>query len=350
MIRMSKEDTMRRSTLAALMLALAMLPVPGAAQTVTLKLSHFVPPVAPPHATFLAPWAAKVEKDSGGKLKVQIFPSMQLGGTPPQLIDQIRDGVVDIGWTVVGYTAGRFPKTEVMEVPFLHTNARSTTLALQDYYEKHLREEYKDYHVLLLHVHGGALVHANKPIVKLEDYKGLKIRTPNRGGSVFLRGVGASPVGAPVPEVPQMLSKGVIEGALLPYEIANPLKVHELVKFHSEFAGPMPRIGTTVFLFGMNKKKYESLPPDLKKVIDDNSGRHIAEMAGVNWDNIEKPGKEAAQKAGNQFPMMPVAEVDRVRAAVKPEIEKFLKELSAAGFDANALYADAQALLAKYAK
>ena len=341
---------MTRWMLAALLTIAAALPVPAAAQTITLKLSHFVPPVAPPHATFLAPWAAKVEKESGGRLKIQIFPSMQLGGTPPQLVDQIREGVVDIGWTVVGYTAGRFPKTEVMEVPFLHTSARATTLALQDYYEKHLRDEYKDYHVLLLHVHGGALVHASKPITKLEDYRGLKIRTPNRGGSVFLRGVGANPVGAPVPEVPQMLSKGVIDGALLPYEIANPLKVHELVKHHSEFAGPMPRIGTTVFLFGMNKAKYESLPADLKKVIDANSGRNIAEMAGVNWDNIEKPGKEAAQKAGNNFPMMPVSEVDRVRAAVKPEIDKFLKELSAAGFDANTLYADAQALLAKYAK
>lgn len=341
---------MKRWILIALMLASPALATPAAAQTVTLKLSHFVPPVAPPHATFLAPWAAKVEKESGGRIKVQIYPSMQLGGTPPQLIDQIRDGVVDIGWTVVGYTAGRFPKTEVMEVPFLHTSARATTLAVQDFYDKHLRDEYKDYHVLLLHVHGGALVHASKPIVKLEDYKGLKIRTPNRGGSVFLRGVGANPVGAPVPEVPQMLSKGVIDGALLPYEIANPLKVHELVKYHSEFAGPQPRIGTTVFLFGMNKKAYESLPPDLKKIIDANSGRHIAEMAGQNWDNIEKPGKDAAAKAGNTFPIMPAVEVERVRAAVKPEIDKFLKELSAAGFDANALYADAQALLAKYAK
>ena len=341
---------MTRWICTALLLMAAALPVPVAAQTVTLKLSHFVPPVAPPHATFLAPWAAKVEKESGGKLKVQIFPSMQLGGTPPQLIDQIKDGVVDIGWTVTGYTAGRFPRTEVMEVPFLHTNARGTTLALQDYAEKHLQDEYKDYHVLLLHVHGGALVHASKPITKLEDYKGLKIRTPNRGGSVFLRGVGASAVGAPVPEVPQMLSKGVVDGALLPYEIANPLKVHELVKYHSEFAGPQPRIGTTVFLFAMNKKKYESLPADLKKVIDDNSGRKIAEMAGVNWDNIEKPGKDAAAKAGNSFPVMPVAEVDRVRAAVKPEIDKFLKELSGAGFDANALYGEAQALVNKYSK
>ncbi|HEX9747937.1 MAG TPA: TRAP transporter substrate-binding protein, partial [Methylomirabilota bacterium] len=244
----------------------------------------------------------------------------------------------------------RFPKTEVMEMPFLHTNALGTTLALQDYFEKHLQDEYKDYHVLLLHVHGGALVHAGKPIVKLEDYKGLKIRTPNRGGSVFLRAVGANPVGAPVPEVPQMLAKGVVDGALLPYEIANPLKVHELVKYHSEFAGPQPRIGTTVFLFGMNKKRYESLPADLKKVIDANSRRNIAQMAGQNWDNIEKPGKDAARKAGNNFPVMPLAEVERVRAAVKPEIDKFLKDLSAGGFDANALYLEAQALVKKYTK
>ena len=342
---------MKRMLVAALVLALFGLAAPAAAQTVTLKLSHFVPPVAPPHATFLKPWADKVEKASGGRLKVQIYPSMQLGGTPTQLVDQIKDGVVDLGWTLPGYTAGRFPRTEVIEIPFLHTNALGTTLALQDYAEKYLKDEYKDYHVILLHVHGGTLVHASKPILKLEDYKGLKIRTANRAGSVYLRAVGATAIGAPVPEVPQMLSKGVIDGALIPYEIARPLKVHELVKYHSELAGPQPRLGTSVFLFAMNKAKYESLPADLKKVIDDHSGRHIAAWAGQNWDDIEKGGKEAAVKAGNKFPIMPVAEVERVRAAVKPEVDKFLKELSTAGdFDANAAYADAQALVKKYTK
>jgi TRAP-type C4-dicarboxylate transport system substrate-binding protein len=341
---------MKRLSIAAVILALAGLSSPGAAQEVTLKLSHFVPPVAPPHATFLAPWAAKVEKASGGRLKIQIYPSMQLGGTPPQLVDQIKDGVVDIGWTLPGYTTGRFPRTEIMEVPFLHTSALATTLALQDYAEKYLRDEYKDYHVLLLHAHGGTLIHASKPILKLEDYRGLKIRTPNRAGSVYLRAVGANAVGAPVPEVPQMLQKGVIDGAFLPYEIANPLKIHELVKYHSELAGSRPRPSTSVFLFAMNKKKYESLPADLRKVIDDHSGRHIAAWAGQNWDDIEKPGKEAARKAGNHFPVMPPAEVERVRAAVKPEIDKYLKDLSAAGFDAGAAYAEAQALVDKYTK
>lgn len=339
-----------RPIIAALVIALATLASPAVAQEVTLRLSHFVPAVAPPHATFLAPWAEKVEKASGGRIKVQIYPSMQLGGTPNQLVDQIKDGVVDLGWTLPGYTAGRFPKTEIVELPFLHTTALATTLALQDYYEKHLRDEYADYHVILLHAHGGTLVHASRPIQKLEDYRGLKIRTPNRGGSVYLRSVGATPIGAPVPEVPNMLSKGILDGALLPYEIARPLKIHELVRYHSELAGPQPRPGTSVFLFGMNRKKYESLPADLRKVIDDHSGRRIAAWAGQNWDDIEKPGKEAAQKAGNQFPVMPPAEVERVRAAVEPEIDRFLKELAGGRFDARALYTEVQALIRKYTK
>jgi TRAP-type C4-dicarboxylate transport system substrate-binding protein len=328
---------------------LAALALPAAAQE-TLKMHHFVPPKAPPSSRFMMPWAERVAKSSGGKIKVELYPAMQLGGTPPQLVDQVRDGVVDLTFTLPGYTADRFPRTEVFEVPFLHTHAGATAQALQDYYDKYLKEEYAAYKVILLYTHDGAVISANKPIASLADFKGMKIRTANRGGSVFLRGVGASPVGAPVPEVPQMLSKGVIDGALLPYEIANPLKVHELVKFHSEFAGAQPRIGTSVFLFGMNRKAYEGLPADLRKVIDANSGRHIAEMAGQNWDNIEKPGKDAAVKAGGQFPVMPAAEVERVRAAVKPEIDKFLKELSAAGFDAAALYAEAQALIAKHSK
>ena len=131
---------MKRALITILALTLLGLSTPVSAQPITLKLSHFVPPVAPPHATFLAPWAEKVEKASGGRLKIQIYPSMQLGGTPPQLVDQIKDGVVDIGWTLPGYNAGRFPRTEVMEVPFLHTNALGTTLALQDYFEKHLQD------------------------------------------------------------------------------------------------------------------------------------------------------------------------------------------------------------------
>jgi TRAP-type transport system periplasmic protein len=326
---------------------LAALSLPAGAQE-TLKIHHFVPPKAPPSARFMIPWSQKVEKESGGKMKFQLFPSMQLGGTPPQLVDQVRDGVADFVFTLPGYTADRFPRTEVFEVPFLHTNALATAQAMQDYYDKYLQEEYKDFHVILLYTHDGAVISANKPIQSLADFKGLKIRTANRGGGVFLRGVGANPVGSPVTEIQTMLTKGVIDGVLLPYEIMPAFKIHELVHNHITLAGPQPRIGTSVFAYLMNKKRYEGLAPDLKKVIDNNSGRHIAKWAGQTWREVEQPGMNAAKKAGNKFISIPQSEVAKIRVAVKPEIDKFLAELSKPGFDAAKAYQDAQAMVAKY--
>ena len=318
------------------------------AQEVTLRLHHYLPPAAFPHARFLAPWAEKVERESNGRIKVQIYPAMALGGTPLQLVDQLRDGVVDIIWTVPGFTAGRFPRTEIFELPFVHTNAVAATMALQDYQAKHLRDEYADYQVLLMHTNDGLLVFANKPVRRIEDYAGMKVRTPSRAGSVFLRAVGATPVGAPVNEVPQMLSKGVIDGALLSYEIALPLKAHQLTRNQSEFAGPQPRIMAPVFLFAMNKQTYAKLPDDLKRVIDANSGRNLARAAGETWIEIERIGKVAAQKEGNTLPVMEANEVERVRAAVRPEIDKFLTELGGRGIDAKQLYDDARAMVQQH--
>ncbi len=338
-----------RKVIAPLVVAGLAAALPAAAQE-TFKIHHFVPPKAPPSARFMMPWADKVEKESGGRLKFQLFPSMQLGGTPPQLVDQVRDGVVDFTFTLPGYTADRFPRTEVFEVPFLHTNALATAQAMQDYYEKYLVEEYKDYHVILLYTHDGAAVHVSRPIMKLDDFKGLKIRTANRGGGVFLRGVGATPVGSPVTELQQMLSKGVIDGVLLPYEIVPAFKIQELVKNHVDLAGPQPRIGTSVFAFLMNKKRYDALPADLKKVVDANSRRNIAAWAGKTWQEVEQPGINAAKAGGNKFMTIPSAEVAKIRAAVKPEIDKFLAELSKPGFDAAKAYSDAQQMVAKYSK
>jgi len=309
-----------------------------------------VPPKAPPSARFMMPWAEKVTKAAGGKIKIDLYPTMQLGGTPPQLVDQVRDGVVDLTFTLPGYTADRFPRTEVFEVPFLHTHAAATAQALQDYYDKYLTEEYSAYKVILLYTHDGAVISANKPINSLADFKGMKIRTANRGGGAFLRGVGATPVGSPVTEIQTMLTKGVIDGVLLPYEIVPAYKIHELVANHVTLSGDQPRFGTSVFAVLMNKKRYDALSPDLKKAFDDNSGRHIAKWAGETWEEVEKPGMAMAQKAGNKFITIPQGEVAKIVAAVRPEIDKFLAQLSRPGFDAAKAYADAQQMVAKYSK
>jgi len=328
---------------------LAALSLPAGAQE-TLRMHHFVPPKAPPSARFMMPWAERVVKSSGGKIKIDLYPAMQLGGTPPQLVDQVRDGVVDLTFTLPGYTADRFPRTEVFEVPFLHTHAGATAQALQDYFDKYLKEEYGAYKVILLYTHDGAVISASKPVMSLADFQGLKIRTANRGGGVFLRGVGATPVGSPVTEIQTMLTKGVIDGVLLPYEIMPAFKIHELVHNHITLSGAQPRIGTSVFSVLMNKKRYDALSAELKKAIDDNSGRHIAKWAGETWEDVEKPGMAMAQKAGNKFMQIPAGEVDKIRKAVQPEIDKFLAELSKPGFDAKAAYADAQKMVAKYSK
>ena len=150
-----------RKTLGAAALAGAVL-LGGAAapaQDVTLRIHHFLPPPAPVPANFITPWAEKVEQESGGRIKVEIYPTMQLGGKPPALYDQARDGVVDIVWTLTGYTPGRFPGTEAFELPFMPANAEATSQAAWKFYEKYLTDEFKDVQLIAVHTHGPGLLH-----------------------------------------------------------------------------------------------------------------------------------------------------------------------------------------------
>ncbi|MEH6753418.1 MAG: TRAP transporter substrate-binding protein [Alphaproteobacteria bacterium] len=319
-------------------------------QEITLRMHTFIPPVANPGKTFLAPWAKKIEADSNGRLKIQPFWAMQLGGKAPQLLDQVRDGVVDIVWTLPGFSPGRMPEVEPFELPFVHRDALSTALALQDYQDKHLGTALAPYKPLLLHSHQGFLFQTKDPVRKMEDLKGMKIRAASRAGVWLLESLGATGVGLPLPQIPAALSKGVINGVTLPYEIAPAVKTPELVNYFSSLAGPQPRLGTNVFTFLMNKDSYDKLPADLQKVIDDNSGRNIARAAGQNWVDVEVPGRKAVEaKAKNQFYVIPEAEVNRMRAASEPVFTRWYNEVSKSGLDGPAMVRDAREMIAKYA-
>jgi TRAP-type C4-dicarboxylate transport system substrate-binding protein len=175
----------------------------AAQQTVTLRLHQFLPAKAPVPNNFIAPWAKKVEEDSKGRIKIELYPSMQLGGTPPQLFDQVKDGVVDIIWTLPGYTAGRFPRTEAFELPFIAGNAEQSSAAAWHFYEKHLRDEFRDVKVLAVHTHSPGQIHVKgEGVRKLEDMKGKRLRAPTRTVTELLKGLGATPVGMPVPQLP----------------------------------------------------------------------------------------------------------------------------------------------------
>lgn len=341
------------TAIGALLAAVALSAGSAAAQQVTLRLHTLIPPPANPIKTFLKPWTERIAKASKGRLKIQIYPSMQLGGKPPQLVDQVRDGIVDIVWTLPGYTAGRFPKIEVFELPFMHTEPLATTLALQDFQDKYLKEEFKDYRILLLHAHAGSLfmMKKGKAITRMSDIKGRKIRTATRAGGWFLKALGAVPIGAPVPAIPQMLAKGVIDGVLLPYEIAPAFKLQELTSNFSVLEGSHPRMNTSTFSLLMNKASYARLPADLKKVIDDNSGRNIARWVGQNWADIEVPARKVmASKKKNRFFTIPAAEVSKMKAAAKPAIARWVKQMKAKGIAGDTLLKEARALIAKYSK
>jgi TRAP-type C4-dicarboxylate transport system substrate-binding protein len=321
-----------------------------AAQEVTLKVHHFLPPPSTAQKQLIEPWAKRVEEQSNGRIKVEIYPSMQLGGKPPQLFDQVRDGVADVVWTVAGYTPGRFPKLEVIELPFVPGTAKATSAAAQEYYQTYAKDELADVHPILVHVHAPGTFHMkDKPIRTLEDLKGAKIRVPSRPINDALAALGATPVGMPVPQVPEAIQRGVVDGAVLPYEVTRPLRVHELVNSHTEFAGDRG-LYTVVFLFLMNKDKYDSLPADLKKVIDDNSGIPLALEVGEAWDKAEVPGRQAAKDLGDQFYVIDGAELERWKAGTQPVIDAWVAERNKAGDDGQALLDGARGLIAKYSE
>ncbi len=316
----------------------------ASAQEVTLRLHQMLPPQATIPAKALVPWAEKVANESGGRIKVDHYPTMQLGGKPPQLYDQVRDGVVDLMWTVIGYTPGRFPKTEAFELPFLMTNGEETSRAFHAYCEKHCMDEFQDVKVLAWHTHGPGLIHSKEPVNKLEDMSGLKIRGGTRVVNDMLVKLGATPVGMPVPAVSEALSKGVIDATTVPWEVTPSLKISELVRNHTTFSGKNG-LYTATFVFAMNQDAYDRLPDDLKKVIDDNSGIETAAMFGRAMDDGDKVGLEIAEKAGNNIITLDEAETARWREAATPVIDAWIEDMNSKGIDGKMLFEDAKAFL-----
>jgi len=317
------------------------------AQEVTLKLHQFLPAQANVPKLILDVWADNVEKDSGGRIKVDRYPSMQLGGKPPELMDQAIDGVADIVWTVVGYTPGRFPSTEVFELPFMMTDARAVSRAYWEIFDKHLKDtEFKDVHILGTWVHGPGMIHTKDPVNTPADMQGMKIRGGSRSVNSLLTKLGATPVGMPVPAVPEGLSKGVIDGTTIPWEVTAALKVPELVSNHTEFSGKA--LYTLTFVLAMNKPKYESLPDDLKMVIDKNSGLEFSVFAGGTQADADGPSRQLAVDRGNNIITIDAAGTDEWRALSQPIYDEWLADMAAKGKDGQALLDEARMLIEKY--
>ncbi len=336
---------------AAMTLILSAFAVHAQKPEFTFRLHHFLGPKSPAQTKMLEPWVKRIEDASHGRIKIEIYPSMSLGGKPPELIRQVRDGVVDIIWTVNGYTPGLFPRTEVFELPFIHTNDPvATNLAMGELYDKYLKDDYKGVKPLFLHVHAGqAIQMVDTPVHKPADLAGKKIRIPTRTGAWVIEALGANPVGMPVPELPQALSKKVVDGALIPWEIIPALKLQDLEKYQIEGYNKT-RFGTTTFQVSMNLDKWNSLPDDLKKVFTDNSGPAWLKEVGKIWREDDDAGIAIAEKAGNTHIVLTQAETNAFRDKLEPVVNRWVKEVSSRGIDGKKLVEEARATVAKYSK
>ena len=322
----------------------------GQTPQVTLKLHHFLPPVSNVHRHLWMPWVKTVETESGGRIKIDIYPSMQLGGSQPQLYDQARDGVVDIIWTVLGTMPGRFPATEVFELPFVAAKlGEPNAKAVQEFSETVAKDEFKEVHPLAVWAHDHGLIHTNKAIKVMDDLKGLKLRSPTRLAGEALKALGAIGIPLPIPQLSESLAQRVLDGCVIPWEVVPAVKVHELLKFHTEIPGS-PTLYTTTFILAMNKAKYESIPADLKKILDAHSGQPLAAAAGKMWDDQAKNVEDMVRKRGNTVSAISPEEAARWRKATEPVIEAWLKQVKDRGVDGGRLLDTARALVAKYEK
>jgi len=339
----------RKTTVFGLMgaaAALALTAGTATAQDVTLRLHQFLPAQANVPRLVLDVWADNVERDSGGRIEIERYASMALGGTPPELMDQMLDGIADIIWTVNGYTPGRYPRTEVFELPFMVGNARAASAALWQMYEEHMQEDFAGVHMLGAWVHGPGMFHTSQPVSSPSDLQGMKIRGGSRMVNDLLTLVGAEPVGLPVSGIPEALSRGVIDGTTIPWEVTGALRVQELVTNHTEIEGP--GLYTLTFSFAMNQDVYDGLPADLQAVIDANSGLDFSVFAGGTQADADGPARAVAVERGNNIITVSEEDASDWAEVVQPLYAAWVADMESQGIDGQALIDEARALMAEY--
>ncbi len=335
---------MRLAFLSKLSAALLVSATPVLAQDVTLRFQHFVSPQSANPKYFIEPWAEKVEAESNGRITVEIFPFMQLGGSAQNQYDLIRDGVIDGGWVIPGYQPGRFPEAEALELPFMvPESAEAASKAAWVYTQKHLMDDFSDVHVIAVHMHGRGLIHKKGDAPEsVADLQGLKLRGPSRPATLLLDALGATPIGMPVPAFPEALSRGVVDGGVITWEMSPSLKLDELTDSQTDVSGERS-LYNLYFIWAMNREVYEGLPPDLRAVIDANSGYDASVWAGQAHDQGDADGRAAMEASGNEIATLSEDVTAEIRAVGETVIEDWADEIAARGLNAQELLDDARA-------
>ena len=336
------------STLASLAAPAVMRWARADAPPIALKLHHSFSAVSCVHDKFLVPWVRKVEAEAAGRLRIDIFPSMELGGAPAQLFDQARAGDADIVWTAPGSTPGRFPKIETFELPFLPARrALVSSKALEDFAALYLKDEFADIRPLGFSCSDRGVIHSYAPVRTVEDVKDAKLQVQTRLAAEAMRTLGAQPVPMPSAQLPAALAARVVDGCVDPWHLVPPLRLSDALKAHTEFSDWS--LSSRVYVLAMNKDAYERLPRELKAVIDNNSGQPAADLAGAMWDVQAATVAENVAERGDVIVTLLPEAVAHWRRATEPVVTAWLKEMKEAKVDGAKMLASAHTLLAKYA-
>lgn len=332
---------MKKMTLLVPVLAFSAITNALAADKVTLKIGHFLPPLSTIHQHILTPWCSDLNKESKGRIECQLYPLNQLGGTPAQLVDQVRYGVADIVWTAPGYSAGRFKTIEALETPFLLPNSRVGNQVAWKFFEKHSKDgEFKDFKVISVQTDGGVTFHANKPLDNVSDLKGMKLRTPTRLASQVMKALGGEAISIPPSQVAESISKGVVDGAMGAWEVVPPSKLDEVTKYHvlPESGQPYPTV--TVLMLLMNKNKYNSMPADLKAIFDKYSGPAMVERITKAWEQAEKDAIDKTLSGKGVIAKYDAAKIQQMQEMTKSVTAQWINDAKASKVDGQKLIDD----------
>ncbi|WP_127555917.1 TRAP transporter substrate-binding protein [Saccharospirillum alexandrii] len=332
--------------LAVLLLSLFMLNS-AQAENHTLRLHHFLGPNSPAQAVLLEPFAQRLRDESNGQLDVSIHPGMSLGGVPGDLYQQLVDGEVDMIWTLAGYHPGQFPRTEVFELPSVHfRSAYATNRAIYANFDL-IEADYADVKPLLVHVHGGNALHLkNHSIQSAADVRNLRIHTPSRTGSWLMEAWGSRETTVPVLQIRDAFANDQIDGALLPLEIFTALGLESQVT-ETVQGSDGSRFGTAVFLLLMNKDRYESLPANLRQVIDDQIGQDLYRSMGQAWDDLEAPMFRAQRDRVNRLDVDIIYDFEALSEQV---VRRWIDDMARQGIDGETLVHEARRYIARYSR
>ena len=310
------------------------------AKTIKLRMAHFVSTKHPQHKV-MAEWAKKIGELTEGRVNVKIFPGGALGKPPSQYGAAVK-GIVDISFGLQSYTPGRFPLSSFMDLPFLVDSAEEGSTVLWKVYKKYLQGEYKDVKVLWMFVHGPGQIFTTKKEVKtLADLKGLMLSSSGSLIGKVVRKLGAVPVTTPITEFYESMERGITDGVTVPFEGMPPFRFHEVCKF-----GTVLNLYTTPFFVVMNKAKFESLPDDIKKIIDNNSGLEWSVKAGKAYDMAGKKGLALVKKTGMTINQISGADFEAWKTRANSIREDWLKEMASKGLPGEEVLKYAQGLIA----